>query len=33
MWDAILGVELDGEVVQSVLGGDLMCKYFICLLD
>jgi hypothetical protein len=31
MWEAILNVELDGEVLQSVLGGDLMCKYVIYL--
>lgn len=33
MWEAILSVELDGDVVQSVLGGDLMCKYVIYLPD
>jgi len=33
MWEAILNVELDGEVVESVLGGDLMCKYVIHLPD
>ncbi|NLO39590.1 MAG: hypothetical protein GX115_08990 [Ruminiclostridium sp.] len=31
MWEAILNMELDGEVLQSVLGGDLMCKYAIYL--
>ena len=31
MWEAILKMELDGEVLQSVLGGDLMCKYVIYL--
>lgn len=29
MWEAVLDTELDGEVVQSVLGGDLMCKYVV----
>jgi len=29
----VLNVELDGEVVQSVLGGDLICKYVIYLPD
>lgn len=33
MWEAVLNVELDGEVVQSVLGGDLICKYVIYLPD
>ncbi|HEX2945187.1 MAG TPA: hypothetical protein VHT96_04455 [Clostridia bacterium] len=33
MWEAILNIELDGEVLQSVLGGDLMCKYVIFLPD
>lgn len=33
MWEAVLNVELDGEVLQSVLGGDLMCKYVIYLPD
>ena len=33
MWEAILNMELDGEVLQSVLGGDLICKYVIYLPD
>lgn len=33
MWEAMLNVELDGEVLQSALGGDLMCKYVIYLPD
>jgi hypothetical protein len=31
MWEAIFGIELDGEVVESVLGGALMCRYAIYL--
>lgn len=33
MWEAIFNRELDGEVIQSALGGDLMCKYVIYLPD
>ncbi len=33
MWEAVLGVELEGEVAHSVLAGDLMCKYIIYLPD
>ncbi len=28
-WEAIFDIELDGEVLESALGGDLMCKYVI----
>lgn len=31
MWEAILDTELNGEVSESVLGGDLRCKYVIYL--
>jgi len=31
MWEAIFDIELDGEVIQSALNGDLLCKYVICL--
>lgn len=30
-WEAIFDRELDGDVLQSVLGGDLLCKYVIYL--
>ena len=33
MWEAVLHVELDGEVIQSALGGDVLCKYVIHLPD
>lgn len=29
MWEAIFDMELDGDVVESVLGGDMLCKYVI----
>jgi hypothetical protein len=32
-WEAALGMELDGEIVQSVLGGDDICKFIIYLPD
>lgn len=32
-WETIFGRELDGDVLQSVLGGDLLCKYVIYLPD
>ena len=28
-WEEILGVRLDGEVIQSVLGGDSLCRFII----
>lgn len=31
MWEAIFDIELDGEVIQSALNGDLLCKYVIYL--
>jgi hypothetical protein len=31
MWEAIFDMELDGDVVQSVLGGDLLCRYVVYL--
>ena len=33
MWEAIFERDLDGDVLSSVLGGDLMCKYVIYLPD
>lgn len=33
MWEAVLGRELDGEVTESVLGGDLRCSFKIILPD
>lgn len=32
-WDAIFDRKLDGKVIQSVLNGDLLCKYVIYLPD
>jgi len=32
-WEKILGVELDGEIVESVLDGDDICKFIIYLPD
>ena len=32
-WEKTFGVELDGEVVQSIIGGDDICKYVIYLPD
>jgi hypothetical protein len=31
MWEAIFDRELDGDVVQSALNGDLLCKYVVYL--
>jgi hypothetical protein len=31
MWEAIFDMDLDGDVVESVLNGDLLCKYVIYL--
>jgi hypothetical protein len=31
MWDTIFDRELDGEVIESVLGGGMMCRYVISL--
>ena len=33
MWEAVLDTELDGEIVESVLGGDLLCKYVLHLTE
>jgi len=31
MWEAIFDMELDGDVVESVLNGNLLCKYVVYL--
>lgn len=31
MWEAIFDMDLDGDVVESVLGGGLLCKYVVYL--
>lgn len=31
MWEAVFDMDLDGDVVQSVLGGDLLCRYVVYL--
>lgn len=31
MWETIFDMELDGDVVESALNGNLLCKYVVYL--